>query len=134
MKKFLVTLFLVFALIGVARAEVLNVTDLIKKIPNLKQGIAYSFADKQISYLSTFDILTWKKISFEAGYSSDDKVVAVISYPLVNLKTDFNVTLPILDLINCRIGVFGGYGRLGVTEGNNEFVWGVSATILELKF
>jgi len=134
MRKLIIVLAICLLSLSVARADVLSITDLVKKIPNLKQGIAYSFADKQVSYLSTFDILTWKRISLEAGYSSDDKVVAVISYPLVNLKTDFNVTLPILDLINCRIGLFGGWGRLGVTEGNNEFAWGFCATLLEVKF
>ena len=120
--------------IGVALAEPLNVPNLIEKIPNLKQGVAFSLLDNEISYLSTFDVFQWKKINLEAGYSSEDKVVAVISYPIVNLKEDFNVTLPLLDLINCRVGVYAGYGRIGVSAEQNEFDFGISATLLELKF
>lgn len=140
MKKLLIALIVGVMTIGIigcktpARAESLVLSETIEKLPELKQGVAYSLLDKEVNYLSTFDVLSWKKLNLEAGFSSNDKLVAVISYPLVNLKEDFDVTLPLLDLINCRIGIYGGVGRIGVSSEQNEWDFGVSATILQIKF
>ena len=87
----------------------LDLGDLIEKAPPLKQGIAYSLVDHDISYLSTIQIIDWKGISLEAGYSSKDKAVAVISYELLKLK-ELGVNVPILDLIEARVGGYFGYG------------------------
>lgn len=118
-------------------AEELSIGDTLKKIPALKQGIAYSLMEHDLNYLSTIEVANWKGIAFEAGYSSKDKVIGVISYELLKLK-DFGVTLPLLDLIEFRIGLYGGYEMaalgLGNDEGNDEFDYGFSATLINIKF
>ena len=141
MKKIIVVaLAVLFLFSAVAVAEELSIGDSLKKIPNLKQGVAYSLIDNDVSYLSTVEVAKWKGIAIEAGYSSKDKVVAVISYELLKLK-DLGVTMPILDLIEARIGIYAGYGRLNLgigdrdnMEGNNEFDAGLSLTLIQIKF
>ena len=125
---------------GVAQAQELSISETVKKIPALKQGIAFSLIDNDVSYLSTLEVLNWKGIALEAGYSSKDKAVAVISYELLKLK-DLGVTVPILDLVTCRVGAFTGYGRLNLgindrdsMESNNEFDAGLSLTLLDIRF
>jgi hypothetical protein len=118
-------------------AQELVISDQIKKLPVLKQGIAYSLIEHTISYLNTIEVIKWKGIALEAGYSSEDRAVAVVSYELLKLK-DLGVTLPVLDLIECRVGAYAGYGRIGIGLGNakdnNEFDYGLSATLLNIKF
>lgn len=113
----------------------------LKELP-LKQGIAYSLQDEKINYLLTIEIAKWKGFSLEAGYAgraenTGDKAVAVISYQLAKAK-DLGITLPILDLLEANVGVYTGFGRIQVNDGfdngNNEFDWGVSATLISLKF
>ena len=139
MKKLIVLALLIGIVLisGVAQAESLSIGDVAKKLPALKQGIAYSLMENDIHYLSTLEVLNWKGIALEAGYSSKDLAVAVVSYELLKLK-DLGVTLPILDLIECRVGGYAGYGRiaigLGNAKDNNEFDYGLSATLLSVKF
>lgn len=125
-----------------AKAETLNITETLQKLPALKQGISWSFIDNKLNYLSTIEIASWKGITFEAGYAGSaqntgSKAVAVISYPIIKLK-DLGVTLPILDLIEANLGVYGGFGRIdlddGQGKGNNEWDTGVSLTLLNIKF
>lgn len=140
MKKLLLMLVLSFICVGAAQAEELSIGDSLKKIPSLKQGIAYSLLDNDVSYLSTLEVLNWKGVALEVGYSSKDKAVAVVSYELLKLK-DLGVTVPILDLIECRVGAYAGYGRLNLglndrddREGNNEYDAGLSLTLMNIKF
>lgn len=131
MRKLLLALVICLAMTGIAFAE-LNVGD----IPPLKQGIAYSLMENEVAYLSTVEAVRWNDLTLELGYSSTDKAVAVLSYQLIKLE-DY-VELPILDLLECNLGVYGGYGRIalgpGNAKGNNEWDYGVSATILNIKF
>lgn len=106
----------------------------LKNIPGLKQGVAFSLADYQINYLSTIDVVNYKKFSLEAGYAgrakeTGDKIVAVVSYDLLSLKDYTN--FPILKYVEFRPGLYAGIGRIG---GSNEFDWGVSATVFSVKF
>jgi hypothetical protein len=101
----------------------------------LKQGVAFSTIDNKFNYLSTLEVISYKGFALEVGYagkakSTGDKVAAVISYDLINAKR-LGVTLPILDLIEFRPGVYFAYGRL---TGSNETDMGVSATFLNYKF
>ncbi len=120
-----------------AMAEELSLRGTLEKIPALKQGIAYSVVDHGINYLSTLEVANWKGIAFEVGYSSKDKLVGVVSYELLKLK-DLGVTLPLLDLIEFRVGLYGGFEEvalgLGNGKGNNEFDCGLSATLISVKF
>lgn len=108
--------------------------DIVKKIPAVKSGIGYSAIDNKINFLSTFQVATYKNVNFELGYSGDaenagDKVVGVVSYKLVALK-DF-LTVPVLDLIECNVGVYYGIGNIGA---GNEQDYGVTATAVSFKF
>lgn len=112
----------------------LSVVDTISSLPGLKQGVAFSIADSQINYLSTIELVTFKGVSLEAGYAgrgknTGDKAVAVISYNLLSLKDYTNI--PILKYVEFRPGVYAGIGRIG---GSNEYDYGVSATVLSIKF
>lgn len=118
---------------GTAYAQ-LDLLETAKKVPDLKQGIAFSLIDNQVNYLSTAQIAEWKGISLEGGYAgtakdTGNKVVAVISYPLLKLKN--YISLPVLDLIELNLGVYAGYGRI---LGSNEFDAGISGTAINLKF
>jgi hypothetical protein len=124
---------------SMAFAGELSVTETAKKIPALKQGMAYSIADSEFCYLSTIEILNKCGVSLEAGYSSKDKAVVVVSYKLLELKDYVNV--PLLDLLEANIGAYYGFGRidLGINdrdnmEGNNESDYGLSLTLLKVKF
>lgn len=124
MKKLIVLIMALLVLIpGLATAE-----------GAWKSGIGYSVADSKINFLSTVEIANWKNITLEAGYAgaaenTKDKAIAVISYPLFKLA-DY-VSLPVLDLIECNLGVYAGIGRI---TGSNEIDWGASATFLNIKF
>lgn len=137
MKKILLVLVAVLFMssFAFAQEESLVISDQLKKVPGLKQGIAYSFMDNDISYLTTLQVANWKTLGLELGYSSKDKAVAVISADLLKLK-DLGVTLPILDLINFRVGLYGGIGRIALVEpsGNNEYDAGISLTLIDIKF
>ena len=132
-KKWLVALVAVLMMVGVARADSLSIGETIKQIPGLKQGIAYSILDSEISYLSTIELVNWKGLALEAGYSSTDKAVAVLSYELLKAKDYINI--PILDLIEFRPGIYCGYGSINMQEiDRSEIDYGISATILSVKF
>ncbi|RTL04637.1 hypothetical protein EKK58_10020 [Candidatus Dependentiae bacterium] len=131
MRKLLIILALLIP--SVAKAET-SIIDLISRVPSLNQGVAFSLADSNINYLSTVDVAKYKGFNLEAGYAgvaknTGDKLVAVLSYDLLNLKG--KTTFPILDIVEFRPGLWAGVGRIG---GSNEFDWGISATVLSLRF
>ena len=80
----------------------LNLPDIIAGIPDLKAGVIYSLSDKEFEYASTAQLLVWKDLAIEIGYATDDKVIIVVSYPILKLK-DLGVNVPILDLIEFNI-------------------------------
>lgn len=134
MRKALLALIAVLLLSSVAMAGDFSLVDSMKKIPSMKQGIAYSFYDNDISYLSTVEVMNFKGVSLEAGYNSKDKAVAVLSYELPNLKK-MGVEIPILDLISFQPGIFAGWGSINTQElDRSEFDWGISATVISVKF
>lgn len=142
MKKLtLLVLVFLFSFAGVVKAE-LSLPDLIKKVPALKQGVAYSIADNKLNYISTIEAADWKGVTFEIGYAgaaenTGHKAIAVVSYPILKLK-DLGVNIPVLDLVEFNLGLYGGYGRIqlndGQGDGNNEWDYGISATLLNIKF
>ena len=121
-------------------AEPLKIGDVMEKLPELKQGVAYSLADSKLNYLSTIEALTWKGVSLELGYAgaaenTGNKIVAVVSYPIVSLK-ELGVTMPILDLVEFNAGVYAGYGRIESISQlqDSEFDYGLSLTAISLKW
>ena len=139
MKKLILVLVAVFVMASVAFAqeEGISITDQLKKLPALKQGVAYSFLEHGVSYLTTMQVASWKVLGFEVGYSSTDKAVAVVSCDLLKLK-DLGVNLPVLDLIDFKVGLYGGVGRIALGPGNakenNEWDFGASLTLISLNF
>ena len=100
----------------------------------MKQGIGFSLVDSKVNYLTTTDIALWKGLSLEGGYNSKGKVVAVVSADLLNLKK-LGVTVPILDLIDLRVGLYGGYGNINIEKVSKaEWDAGISATAITVKF
>lgn len=140
LRQILLVAVVVLALVSNAHAE-LNIHDTLGKLPNLKQGIAYSLVDNKINYLSTAEIVKYKGFALEAGYAgnaeeTNHKAVGVISYRLGGLK-DLGVDVPVLDLISVNLGVYGGYGHIqlsGDKSNDNEWDIGASATILDIHF
>lgn len=129
----LVLLLAILLIPAVSKADT-SIIDLISNVPALKQGVAFSLADSNLNYLSTLDVATFGKISIEAGYAgrvkeTGDKLVAVVSYDLFRAKN--YVTWPILQFVEFRPGIWAGVGRI---TGSNEFDYGVSATVFNLKF
>lgn len=122
-----------------ARADVINLPEVLDKV-EWKQGIAYSIEDAKFNYLSTLELLEWNSITLEAGYAgaadnTGHKIVGVVSYPLVDLSN--YVTIPLLELIDANLGMYAGYGRVSMvndTDNDNEFDWGISLTLLKIKF
>lgn len=138
MKKVFLSLVFVVVMCSFARADLLTLGD----IPETKQGVAWSMQDNKLNYLATVEIVkVWKGLSLEAGYAgvaknTGDKLVLVASYDLFTASDV--TTLPIVKYLTFRPGVYAGYGRVTLDEGqgkgNNEFDWGVSATFLDIKF
>ncbi len=134
MRKVICLIVAILLVGNLAMAQELSISETVKKIPALKQGIGYSLIDNDISYLSTLEALNWKGIALEIGYSSKDKAIAVISYELLKLK-DFGVSVPLLDLVTCRVGAYAGYGSINTQEiDRSEFDAGLSATLLDIKW
>lgn len=121
-------------------AQEISIVDSLKKIPAIKQGIAFSTVDSKFNYLATFDVAKFKGFNLEVGYAGEaketaNKLVAVVSYDLLKLKNV--IDLPILNLIELRPGVYAGYGRIeGADRGKiaGEADFGVSLSVISLKF
>jgi len=105
----------------------------LEKLPGLKQGVMYNWQDNEFEHLSSIECASWKNITFELGYLTESSIVGVISYPLLKLK-DLGVTLPILDLIEFNVGVCAGVSRIGNNGGNNEAIYGITFTLIDIKF
>lgn len=109
----------------------LNYSDIIEKLPPLKQGVAYSFLDNKLNYTSTLELWKYKDVSIEAGYNSKDAIIGAVAIDLIAFE-DYT-TIPILDLINIDIRLYTGIKGVGITEGNSEFDYGVGFTILRIE-
>lgn len=130
-KKFLLSLILVAALLPtLAKADSLVVPDILKKLPDLKQGVAFDLTEYKFNYLSTVGIIKFNDFGLSAGYSSDDKIVATLNYDLGGLRK-FGIDTPITNLIDLSVGFYAGYGRV---TGSNEFSYGPTVTVINLKF
>ena len=91
MKK-LIVLILGIMLATPVWAESLSVENTLKRIPDMKQGVAYSIEDGDFEYLSTVELANYKGFNIEAGYSSS---ISILPYPAYT---------PALSSIKSRIG------------------------------
>jgi len=136
LRKVICILAVCFSLmVGSVFADDINLPDLLSKL-NLKQGIAYDVAECEINYLTTIPLVTYKGFSLEAGYSTLQKAVAVVSYEVLKLKDVIDV--PILDLITFNVGYYVGFDRVSLGLGNskdgNEFSHGPCISLINVKF
>ena len=138
MKKILSLVAVMMFVCSFAFAQELSIGDTLKKIPALKQGIAFSVIDNDFSYLTTVELANYKGVSVEAGYSSKDKAVGVVSYKVAKLS-DYGVDLPIIKLVEFNLGAYCGYGNILLgsdndMKGNNKWDAGLSLTLIDVKF
>lgn len=109
------------------------IVDFLKKIPGMRPGVMYNYSDSKVSFLSTVILAEKGVFAIEGGYSTSDDLVAIVSMKLVALK-DLGIDLPILDLIEFRPGYAIGTSRIGSGGGNCEYVHGVTATLINIKW
>jgi len=131
MRKCLVMLAVLFFAVSLSYADNLSLGEVLQKVPPLKQGIMYEVADCKIEYLSTLEVASWKNITLEAGYTQENTIIGVISYPILKLK-DLGVNLPILDLVELNIGYGVGVDELFTRE--CELKHGPTLTLINVKF
>lgn len=129
--KLILTIILLLGIVWFVSADEISLSETLQKIPPLRQGVMYEVSDSVIDYIGTIEVANWKNISLEAGYSQKNKVVAVMSYPLLKLK-DLGVKIPILDLISFNIGY--GIGIRELFTHDSEFAHGVTLTLIDVKF
>lgn len=137
MNKFLLTLAIVFVA-HPAFAE-LSVPDMLDKV-ELKNGIGYSFVEKNFVALSTLEVAKYKNFSLEVGYAgdadgADHRLIGAVKYDLSKVE---GLDLPILNMIEPEVGIYAGAGRIdvkdGLGNGNNEFDVGIAVTLINIKF
>lgn len=108
----------------------LDISSWMEALPDLKQGAVYSVNDKVVKYCSTTNLLVTRYLILEAGaIPINNEAIIAITYELIKLKDHIDV--PILDLIELNIGIYGGIIN---PMNTNEFDWGISATAINVKF
>lgn len=134
-------LFLIGGVVFASDAKAIDIGDNLEALPAVNQGVAFSLEDSKFNYLTTIDIVKCKNATIELGaaYDAEEtgvKAVAVFSYDFGKLE-DLGVKVPVLKELGFKPGIYGGYGRIeGCHDGScdAEFDWGVTATVLSLKF
>lgn len=129
MRKLILAL-LLLALPTFAQADDIKIIDSLKKIPGLKQGVAFDLTESKFNYMTTVGIIKYNDFGLSVGYSGDDKIVANLEYNLGGLRR-FGIDTPITNLIDLSVGMYAGYSRL---TGSNEFSYGPSVTVISVKF
>ena len=133
MKKLWLAVALCFGVMGVVYAEPIKLNNLIAEL-EVKNGVAYSLIEHDFKHIVTAEIASWKGLSLEFGGSAEDKVVGVISYQLTSAEK-LGIDLPILKYLDASVGIWGGFGRIDFSkEGNREADFGISLTLINLKF
>ena len=134
MKKFVLTILITLGLMsGMAKAQEVDPVDLFKASANFKQGVMYNVDQDKFQYISTMPVAEIEGFNLEIGYAEPNALIAGITSKLYDAKEN-GVEIPILDLIKCNVGIIGGIDRVGSGDGNNEFIWGSSVTLMELQF
>lgn len=138
MRKLILALPLFLLLTAASRADEpsivvddknISITDTLKTLP-FKQGVAFDLTESKFNYLTTVGILKYNDFGLSAGYSSSDKIVATLEYNVGGLR-QFGIDTPITNLIDVSVGVYAGFGRV---TGSNEFSFGPSLTVINVKF
>lgn len=137
MKKVILSIGLLMLLVGNARAEIINMPEILSKLPALNHGVAYSLVDSRWNYITTIDVIKKKGFALEFGYAgaaknTGSKVVAVLSYEVLQAGT---VDLPIIKNQNLKLGGYFGVGQIdiGALDNGNETDAGLTA-MTTIKF
>jgi len=136
----LISMFLVvmFCFIVTASAEMIDISDTINKVPveEIKEGVLYSFDDKKLkpatSYGLVGNLFGVRDLSLDIGsILEDDEALVSLSYNLLNLRKDLDITAWVLDLV--EISITAGYGvkRIG---GDNEGDPLIGLGLIKFKF
>lgn len=128
---------------GTAVKPVDTLKNLVQKVPTNRHGVFINIQDSDVDYITTWEVykpnLEQKylkdRVTVELGYSPKITLLGVIAYRVGNLK-DLGVTIPLIDVLGINIGAGVGYSRIALhdTAANNEFKWGLTATILDVKW
>lgn len=129
-KKLSLLILLSLLIPTLAQADEFSIINALEKVPGIKQGAAFDVVENRFSYLSTIEVLKYDNFGFDVGFASDDKLVGNLSYNLGGLK-QLGIDTPITNLIDVRVGIYGGWGRL---TGSNEWSYGPTVTIISVKF
>src|SRR3990167_8959868 len=104
-----------------ARAEEINLPNLLAKIPAVHQSVIFSLDENKIDYaVSTTLVQLWnKKISIDLGYSPSVEALGLVSFKLMEVK-DY-VQFPILKWITIEPFVYIGTKRIENLKETGEF-------------
>lgn len=135
MQRIILVLAFLLILPTLAKAEPLNVSEQLAKLPSLNQGIAFDARNSEFNYITTADILTWKDFTLGGGYSADNKLVATIAYDIGGFKK-LGIDVPILNYVDLRVGAYLGMSDFSTasSDDRNKLSWGPSVTIVSIKF
>lgn len=113
-----------------AMADAISIINTLKQLPDLKQGVAFDLTENEFNYLSTVGVLKYGDFGLNAGYSADNKLVATFNYDIGGLKK-LGIDTPITNLIDLSVGFYAGYGRI---TGDNEFSYGPTVSVINVRF
>ena len=114
----------------VVEAKEIVVKDVIDKMPNLRQGIAYSVPDGTFRPSTSVELIKKWGVSLEAGYIGEDVAAGFISYNLGALEKFAEV--PILQYVDLSVSTYYGFERINKLKSGED--WGFSVRILEIDF
>ena len=138
-KKILLNLLLCLSFCQLAIAEPVKISEVVEKLPPLRQGVAFSLVDNNWNYSSTMEVLKWKFIGVDVGYAgaaenTKHKLIGDVSFDLLKLS-NFGIEFPILKYVEVRPYVWFGVGNIQVYDvPDTETDWGVGCSILSVKF
>lgn len=123
------------SVVSPSTSPIIDVGGIFSKIPTIKSGLAYDIEGSTFDNISTVEILNKWGFSLSGGYSTSDKIVAALDYDIGGLQR-FGINVPILDLIDLRVGAYVGMGNISTSNGEdrNKVAWGPEITIVSLKF
>lgn len=109
-------------------AEAINVSDALKNLPEVKEGVVWDFQHKRFLNTLGLEVLTWKGINANLSWIGTDGVGATVAYSLDNLPIQ---NVPILKYTSyLNVGYTAGYRTLTLSDVNdnpksdNQFIQG----------
>lgn len=101
-------------------------------LPDMQAGMLYSVETGEFEACATATVLGYPtkvgKFEIRAGYATDNMPIGAVCFKLGDLS-QFGFDQPLHKIINLSVGPYAGYDI-----DNDEFDWGMLATIIQLKF